>query len=108
MNISHISRFVLAGIVIGTVLIRLFFPHFGAQKHVIAFVEEHQIKTKYLVWSSINGLLLGATVIISVYITERLLYLIWIALAAIFISVLACNKTCFGVFLPIFEKEKQK
>ncbi len=108
MNISHIFRFILAGIAIGTVLIRIFFPRFGAQKHLIAFVEEHQIKTKYLVWSSINGLLLGTTVIISVFIAERLLYLIWIALAVTFISVLACNKTCFGVFLPIFEKEKQK
>ena len=106
MKYNEIYRLVLGGILTFTVLIRLFFPHFGVREYVVAFLDEHHATKKYLVWSSINGLLLGATVIISVYIAERLLYLIWIALAAIFISVLACNKTCFGVFLPVFEKKK--
>lgn len=99
--------FAFGAVLIGFVVVRLFYPTFCLSRELISRLQERGTKRGFLIAHNINGLLLGFTLILSSFLSEHFKRYCFIPLLVIFLSVLVSNKIYVGTFWAYVPKSRK-
>lgn len=100
--------FIVGALIISYVVVRFFYPNFCFSKSLIALLQKRGTKKGFIVAHNINGLLLGATLILTCFLPEHLkLHYCMPLLLIIFLSVLICNKIFVGTIWAYVPKSRE-